>query len=68
MPLPINLQLQCLFNQSILLLLLLLLLQATYLSASKVNHIGESEARFRFRGSRFRDIHSQNVHGLDIDL
>ena len=30
----------------ILLLLLLLLLQATYLRAAKVNHIGESEARF----------------------
>ena len=29
-----------------LLLLLLLLLQATYLRAAKVNHIGESEARF----------------------
>ena len=27
-------------------LLLLLLLQATYLRATKVNHIGESEARF----------------------
>ena len=29
----------------ILLLLLLLLLQATYLRAAKVNHIGESEVR-----------------------
>ena len=32
--------------KDILLLLLLLLLQATYLRAAKVNHIGESEARF----------------------
>ena len=30
---------------NISLLLLLLLLQATYLRAAKVNHIGESEAR-----------------------
>ena len=30
---------------AVFLLLLLLLLQATYLRAAKVNHIGESEAR-----------------------
>ena len=32
-------------SDAALLLLLLLLLQATYLRAAKVNHIGESEAR-----------------------